>query len=125
MSNQVSKCCKVNESRFGTCANCGLPFEGIDRPIVSEGEKKKCTCNREFTPSYRASDDPHDIAFAWSCDIHGIQENAKCEKFFTKEDDGLSKEWGGIQCFATLHMVAKQHEDKNFYDVNCHWNCPV
>lgn len=24
---RISKCCKVNESRFGTCANCGLPFE--------------------------------------------------------------------------------------------------
>lgn len=30
-----SKCCHVNESRFGTCANCGLPFEW-DETVLSK-----------------------------------------------------------------------------------------
>jgi phage N-6-adenine-methyltransferase len=29
-------------------------------------------------------------------DVCATHQNAKCSHYFTKEDDGLSKEWGGV-----------------------------
>jgi len=34
--------------------------------------------------------------FGFTLDVCASAENAKCEKYFTKEDDGLSKVWEGI-----------------------------
>jgi phage N-6-adenine-methyltransferase len=33
--------------------------------------------------------------FAFGTDVCATEENAKCRHFFTKEDDGLSKDWIG------------------------------
>lgn len=33
--------------------------------------------------------------FAFTLDVCATAENAKCPKFFTKEDDGLKQEWSG------------------------------
>lgn len=33
--------------------------------------------------------------FHFNLDPCCTHENAKCERHFTKEDDGLSKDWGG------------------------------
>lgn len=33
--------------------------------------------------------------FSFTLDPCSTHENAKCEKHYTKEDDGLSKNWGG------------------------------
>lgn len=32
-------------------------------------------------------------------------ENAKCEHYFTEQDDGLSKNWGGRACSAIRRMA--------------------
>ena len=34
--------------------------------------------------------------FNFELDVCATHENAKCKKYFTIEDDGLSKEWSGI-----------------------------
>lgn len=34
--------------------------------------------------------------FNFTLDVCAIEENAKCQRFFSPEDDGLSKEWSGI-----------------------------
>ncbi len=34
--------------------------------------------------------------FHFSCDVCAIPENAKCEKFFSPEIDGLKQEWTGV-----------------------------
>ena len=34
--------------------------------------------------------------FGFNLDVCATQDNAKCERFFTKSDDGLSQEWSGI-----------------------------
>ena len=34
--------------------------------------------------------------FSFTLDPCSTHENAKCEKHFTKEDDGLSRPWGGV-----------------------------
>lgn len=33
--------------------------------------------------------------FSFTLDPCSTHENAKCEKHYTKEDDGLSRNWGG------------------------------
>ena len=33
--------------------------------------------------------------FCFQTDVCALPENAKCPKFYTPEDDGLSKNWGG------------------------------
>ena len=34
--------------------------------------------------------------FRFSLDVCANEENAKCERFFTEADDGLSKDWDGV-----------------------------
>lgn len=34
--------------------------------------------------------------FHFTCDVCAIPENAKCEKFFTPEINGLKQEWTGV-----------------------------
>ena len=34
--------------------------------------------------------------FGFDTDVCAVPENAKCEHFYTRQDDGLSKEWSGV-----------------------------
>ena len=34
--------------------------------------------------------------FGFQLDVCALPENAKCERFFTPENDGLSQEWSGV-----------------------------
>jgi hypothetical protein len=43
--------------------------------------------------------------FSFTLDPCCTHENAKCLKHYTKDDDGLSKNWGGRKCFVILHMA--------------------
>ena len=40
--------------------------------------------------------DKYDKIFNFEVDVCANKENAKCGKFFTQEDDGLSQEWEGV-----------------------------
>ena len=40
--------------------------------------------------------DKYDKIFNFEVDVCATKENAKCDKFFTQEDDGLSQEWEGV-----------------------------
>ena len=60
-----------------------------------------------------------DKEFHFNLDPCADEQNHKCEKYFTKEDNGLSKDWGGgIACFVILRMVEqlqtglKRHTEK-------------
>lgn len=46
-----SKCCGVNESAFGTCANCGLPFEPVSTP-PKPSEGKECKHGIKISKEY-------------------------------------------------------------------------
>jgi len=35
-------------------------------------------------------------AYSFTLDVCATKENAKCRRFFTKEDDGLSQDWNGV-----------------------------
>ena len=37
--------------------------------------------------------------FDFDIDVCASPNNAKCERYFTKEQDGLSRSWGGITCW--------------------------
>lgn len=39
-----------------------------------------------------------DAEFRFNLDACATADNHKCEKYFTKEEDGLSKNWGGTAC---------------------------
>jgi len=39
--------------------------------------------------------DKYNQLYDFEIDVCASKENAKCTKFYTKEDDGLSKEWTG------------------------------
>ena len=41
--------------------------------------------------------DALDAEFHFDLDPCSTPENAKCGRFFTKDDDGLSKSWGGVK----------------------------
>lgn len=35
--------------------------------------------------------------FDFDLDVCATDENHKCDEYFTKEQDGLSKNWGGVE----------------------------
>ena len=43
--------------------------------------------------------DELDAEFSFTLDPCATPENAKCKKFYTKEDDGLTKRWAGERVF--------------------------
>ena len=45
--------------------------------------------------------------FGFSLDPCANDSNAKCDKYYTKIEDGLIQNWGGKKCFATLLMVER------------------
>ena len=44
--------------------------------------------------------DELDREFHFTLDPCATEENHKCEKYFTKEEDGCKKSWGGLSYFA-------------------------
>ena len=42
--------------------------------------------------------------FDFNLDPCATAENAKCPIFYTKEDNGIVKNWGGAECFAILRI---------------------
>ena len=47
-----------------------------------------------------------DSEFHFNLDPCATPESAKCKTYFTKEDDGLSKKWGGTGSFA-IRLIQK------------------
>lgn len=39
--------------------------------------------------------DSLDTLYGFDLDVASTDENAKCRRYFTREDDGLSQDWGG------------------------------
>jgi len=60
--------------------------------------------------------------FNFTLDVCASKENAKCEKYFTKEDDGLDKDWYGEMCFMNPpygREIGKWIEKASQYDCVC------
>ena len=48
-----------------------------------------------------------DATFHFTLDVCATPDNAKCFKFFTKEQDGLKQDWGGRLYGATPRMAGR------------------
>lgn len=44
--------------------------------------------------------------FDFNLDVCATDENHKCENYYTIQDNGLEKNWGGTECGA-IHHIAK------------------
>lgn len=50
--------------------------------------------------------------FHFNLDPCADPENAKCDRFFTKEENGLLKDWGGGAAFSAIrHTAGRQREN--------------
>lgn len=45
--------------------------------------------------------------FHFTLDPCADEQNHKCEKFYTKKQDGLSHDWGGTQSFVIPHTAER------------------
>lgn len=57
------------------------------------------TSNTDMWATPQKFFDELDNEFRFTLDPCALPENAKCEKYFTPEDDGLSKDWNGETIF--------------------------
>ena len=49
-----------------------------------------------------------DAEFHFTLDAAASDENHKCTRYFTQEDDGLQKNWGAKRYFATRLMAVRK-----------------
>lgn len=49
--------------------------------------------------------DELDAVYHFTLDPCASDENHKCEKYFTREDDGLAHSWGGTEFSAIRHTA--------------------
>lgn len=68
--------------------------EGMDvmANVMNDGMMKSRT-SEHSTPQWLF--DELDAEFNFTVDVASTDENAKCEKHYTKEQDGLKQDWGG------------------------------
>ena len=72
------------------------------------------TSNSDEWATPQAVFDELDAEFNFNLDPCATEENHKTALFFTQNDNGLSKNWGGIACFVTrliaiLRLGLKRH----------------
>lgn len=75
----------------------------MDRALLSTG-KDDWETPKDF---YEKLDDE----FRFTLDPCCTHENAKCEKHYTKDDDGLSRDWGGEVVFCNPPYSKKGNQD--------------
>ena len=49
--------------------------------------------------------DSLDAEFHFNLDPCATEDNAKCDLFYTKEQNGLEKSWGGTECSVIPHIA--------------------
>lgn len=58
-------------------------------PVHFSSESREWSTPQELFDEYNAR-------FCFEIDVCAAPENAKCPRYFTKEDDGLAQEWRGV-----------------------------
>lgn len=64
------------------------------------------TSNSDEYPTPIALFDELNAEFHFNLDPCSTDENAKCEKHYTKADNGLSKSWGGAE-YSAIHLIVE------------------
>jgi len=54
------------------------------------------TSNTDLWSTPQATFDKYHAIHKFELDVCATNENRKCEKFFTPEQDGLKQSWGGL-----------------------------
>jgi len=85
--------------------------EMMDRAYMPQAK------SREWGTPQDLFDDLHQ-EFDFTLDVAASHDNAKCERYFTKEIDGLKQDWAGERCFmnppygyALKHWTKKAYEE--------------
>ena len=65
-------------------------YEGI---MINKG---MFTSNTDLWSTPQAFFDKMDKEFHFTCDVCATKDNAKCDLFYSPEEDGLSQEWEGV-----------------------------
>lgn len=66
--------------------------------------------------------DALDKEFHFELDVCASPENAKCARYFTKEQDGLKQNWGGVTCWMNPPYgkeIGKWVEKASHHNVVC------
>lgn len=75
------------------------------------------SCNTDLWATPQAFFDELNAEFHFDLDPCALPDNAKCERFFTPEDDGLKQDWGGRKVFCNPpYGSAIKHWVKKCYD---------
>ena len=69
-----------------------------------KGKKVLFSSNSEEWSTPQDLFDKLNDEFGFTLDPCCTEQNHKCNKYFTKEKDGLSQNWGANMCFAILRM---------------------
>lgn len=72
--------------------------------------------------------DELDAEFHFDLDPCATDENHKCAEYFTKETDGLQKNWGGGQCIVIPHTedrleVGSRSRMRKYRNQTLLWSC--
>lgn len=66
-----------------------------------------------------------DNEFHFNLDPCATEENHKCDTFFTQNDDGLSKKWGGTEPLLIHHIhrlkIGLRNAGKNLLSLTLLW----
>ncbi len=82
---------------------CPCPGHGVGRDSVGFGND--LNTDLMFSSKTGMWETPQDLfdalnkEFNFDLDVCAVPENAKCERFYTPEQDGLTSPWGGRSCW--------------------------
>lgn len=82
---------------------CRLTNKINPRPLVGVGKEKRLQANFSSETCEWAT--PQDVfdrmneEYGFTLDVCATKENTKCDRYFTKYDDGLTQEWVGEVCW--------------------------
>ena len=71
--------------------------------------------------------DSLDAEFHFNLDPCATEDNAKCDLFYTKEQNGLEKSWGGTECSVIPHIARLANGSRNAIEkvqkTTLSWSC--
>ena len=106
------------KTAFGPSTGCRQIFHGC---VTGSGEKMDRVLFSSKSDEWETPKDVFDsldAEFGFTLDPCATSENHKCDRFFTKEQNGLVQNWGGVQSsaippIAILQSGLRRHTGKD------------